>query len=106
MIPEDFLRLLINSKCLVGNSSVGIRECAYLGVPVVNMGTRQNGRARGNNVVDVSYAEEEIKSAILNRIDTKDVISKDTIYGEGNSGEKIADILAEVKLRFHKTIAY
>lgn len=106
MIPEDFLRLLLNSKCLVGNSSVGIRECAYLGVPVVNIGTRQNGRARGNNVIDVSYEEKEIKSAILNRIDAKDVISNDTIYGDGNSGEKIADILAGIKLRFHKTISY
>ncbi len=106
MVPEDFLRLLINSKCLVGNSSVGIRECAYLGVPVVNIGTRQNGRARGKNIVDVSYLENEIKSGILNRIDANNGIPNDSIYGEGNSGEKIADILAEIKLRFHKIIAY
>ncbi|MCK0180172.1 UDP-N-acetylglucosamine 2-epimerase [Flavobacteriaceae bacterium S0862] len=106
MIPEDFLRLLLNSKCLVGNSSVGIRECSYLGVPVVNIGTRQNGRARGNNVIDVSYEEKEIKAAILNRIDAKGVIGNATIYGDGNSGEKIADILAEIELRFHKTISY
>ncbi len=46
MEPEDFLRLLVNSKCLIGNSSVGIRECAYLGVPVVNIGTRQHGREK------------------------------------------------------------
>jgi len=46
MEPQDFLRLLVNSKCLIGNSSVGIRECAYLGVPVVNIGTRQNRRSR------------------------------------------------------------
>ena len=106
MVPEDFLRLLINSKCLVGNSSVGIRECAYLGVPVVNIGTRQNGRARGENVVDVSYLENEIKSGILNRIEANNGITNDSIYGEGNAGGKIADILAEIKLRFHKTIAY
>ncbi|WP_166963643.1 UDP-N-acetylglucosamine 2-epimerase [Yeosuana marina] len=106
MIPEDFLRLLLNSKCLVGNSSVGIRECAYLGVPVVNIGTRQNGRTRGNNVIDVSYEEKEIKSGILNRIEAKDIIVNNTIYGNGNSGEKIADILAEIELRFHKTISY
>lgn len=106
MIPEDFLRLLINSKCLIGNSSVGIRECAYLGVPVVNIGTRQNGRARANNVLDVSYKEKEIKDAILNRVENRGVITNNAIYGEGNSGEKIADILAEVELRFHKTISY
>ena len=48
MEPNDFLRLLKNSQCLVGNSSVGIRECAFLGVPVVNIGSRQHGRHRGN----------------------------------------------------------
>ncbi|WP_299550049.1 UDP-N-acetylglucosamine 2-epimerase [Seonamhaeicola sp.] len=106
MIPEDFLRLLINSKCLVGNSSVGIRECAYLGVPVVNIGTRQNGRARGANVIDVSYDEADIESAILDRIEQKNPMVSDSIYGEGNSGESIADILAEIELRFHKTISY
>src|SRR5712691_8622087 len=41
MAPEDFLRLLYNAKCLIGNSSVGIRECSFLGIPVVNIGTRQ-----------------------------------------------------------------
>ncbi|MFT4850381.1 MAG: UDP-hydrolyzing UDP-N-acetyl-D-glucosamine 2-epimerase, partial [Sediminicola sp.] len=47
MEPLDFLRLLKNSSCLIGNSSVGIRECSYLGVPVVNLGTRQKRRLRG-----------------------------------------------------------
>ncbi|TYA71424.1 UDP-N-acetylglucosamine 2-epimerase [Seonamhaeicola marinus] len=106
MLPEDFLRLLINSQCLVGNSSVGIRECAYLGVPVVNIGTRQHGRARGVNVIDVSYEEEAIEKAIVDRVKQKRPIISDAIYGKGNSGEKIADILAEVELRFHKTISY
>ena len=45
--PEDFLRLLIGANCLVGNSSVGIREASYLGVPTVNIGNRQIGRDRG-----------------------------------------------------------
>ena len=46
MAPADFLRLIYNSRCLIGNSSVGIRECSYLGVPVVNMfydGSEDNG---------------------------------------------------------------
>lgn len=106
MIPEDFLRLLCNSKCLVGNSSVGIRECAFLGVPVVNIGTRQHGRSRGENVIDVSYEQDAIKNGILNRIQTENRIAKDTIYGNGDSGKKIADILATIELRYHKTIMY
>ena len=46
MESKDFLKLLFNANVLVGNSSVGIRECSYLGVPVVNIGTRQNRRER------------------------------------------------------------
>ena len=64
MEPADFLRLLINSKCLIGNSSVGIRECAYLGVPVVNIGSRQNRRDRGYNVIDIGYSKTEIENAV------------------------------------------
>jgi len=105
MEPNDFLRLLVNSKCLIGNSSVGIRECSYLGVPVVNIGTRQNRRQRGTNVLDVVYDKEVIKIAVLDRISNKN-ISQETIYGDGDSGRQIAEILSEVELSFHKTIVY
>ena len=105
MEGEDFLRLLVNSKCLIGNSSVGIRECAYLGVPVVNIGTRQNKRERGNNVVDVNYDKNEIETAILNAINNKKP-SLSNIYGGGNAGENIANLLETLPLRFHKTINY
>ena len=105
MESKDFLRLLTNSKCLVGNSSVGIRECSYLGVPTVNIGTRQNRRQRGSNVIDVSYNKQEIKDAILERISSRKIY-KETIYGNGNSGKKIAKILANTNLSFHKTIEY
>ncbi|WP_406684224.1 UDP-N-acetylglucosamine 2-epimerase [Seonamhaeicola sp. MEBiC1930] len=106
MKPEDFLRLLSNSRCLVGNSSVGIRECAFLGVPVVNIGTRQNGRLRAHNVLDVSYEEKAMKDAILNRINKPNPMSQSDIYGNGKSGNLMAEILANVDLRFHKTIMY
>ena len=106
MKPEDFLRLLCNSKCLIGNSSVGIRECAFLGVPVVNIGTRQHGRLRGENVLDVSYDEGAIKEGILNRLQMQNEVTQNNIYGSGNSGEKMADILANIDLRYHKTIMY
>ena len=64
MSPTDFLRLLYNSRCLVGNSSVGIRECSFLGVPAVNIGSRQDGRERGPNVIDVGYDRRETADAI------------------------------------------
>src|SRR3989344_3849073 len=65
---DDFIVLLRNSSCLVGNSSAGIKECSYLGVPVVNIGTRQNGRLRGGNVIDVGYSGKEIKKAIQHQL--------------------------------------
>lgn len=105
MLPADFLKLLINSKCLIGNSSVGIRECAYLGVPVVNIGSRQNGRERGQNVIDVSYDRNEIKAAVYKHLENGEY-SKDPIYGNGNAGELIADIIANFKFDIAKVLSY
>lgn len=105
MEPDDFLALLINSDCLIGNSSVGIRECAYLGVPVVNIGSRQNKRDRGNNIIDVTYAEKEIKDAITQWKNTTKPAGS-TVYGGGEAGKEIAALLATCPLKFHKTINY
>ena len=105
MEPKEFLKLLLNSRCLIGNSSVGIRECSYLGVPVVNIGTRQNRRERGKNVKDVDYSSNEIKKAINEWLQAERP-KPSMIYGNGFAGEKIAQSLAQVPLRFHKTIEY
>lgn len=105
MEPEDFLRLLVHAKCLIGNSSVGIRECAYLGVPVVNLGTRQNRRDRGLNVIDVGYDKEAIKDAVQKWLEAGKA-KQSTVYGGGNAGQNIANRLSSVPLIFHKTIIY
>jgi UDP-hydrolysing UDP-N-acetyl-D-glucosamine 2-epimerase len=105
MEGDDFLNLLHNSLCLVGNSSVGIRECAYLGVPTINIGSRQNRRDRGENVVDVSYDENNIVASINSILDKK-TRTTSQVYGGGDAGEKIAKLLKELPLQFHKTITY
>jgi UDP-hydrolysing UDP-N-acetyl-D-glucosamine 2-epimerase len=105
MAPTDFLRLLYNSRCLVGNSSVGIRECAYLGVPVVNIGTRQSGRDRGRNVLDVDYNREEINQAIKRHVNNGRYAS-DPIYGTGNAGQRIAESVASIPLVVEKRLTY
>lgn len=105
MEGEDFLNLLDKSICLIGNSSVGIRECAYLGVPVVNIGSRQNRRDRGKNVVDVDYDENEIIKAI-NSFLVNNNREKSSVYGGGDAGEQIAELLKNLPLQFHKTIKY
>ncbi len=105
MEGDDFLVLLRDSLCLIGNSSVGIRECSYMGVPVVNIGSRQHRRDRGSNVVDVSYDESEIVTAVKSMVGTP-LRKRSNIYGGGEAGIKIADFLATLPLTFHKTISY
>ena len=101
----DFLQLLQHCDCLIGNSSVGIRECAYLGVPVVNIGSRQNRRDRGGNSVDVDYSQDSIEAAIISSTNNGKSISS-PIYGDGKAGIQIAELLSKVPMRFHKTITY
>ena len=103
--PLDFLKIIYNSSCLVGNSSAGIRESAYLGIPVVNIGSRQKNRERGENVIDVDYDSHQIEKAILNCVNLKK-FKNDSRFGSGNSGENIAKILSKVDLIFHKTITF
>jgi UDP-hydrolysing UDP-N-acetyl-D-glucosamine 2-epimerase len=103
--PEAFLELLSGASCLIGNSSVGIRECAYLGVPVVNIGSRQSGRDRGPNVIDISYATAEIRLAIERQIAHGPYSSSD-VYGDGTAGRRIAEILATATLSVEKRITY
>lgn len=105
MEPADFLKLLVNSSCLVGNSSVGIRECAFLGVPVVNIGSRQNGRERGANVLDVDYDKQQIITATNKHLDHGRYAS-DRIYGQGDAGLRIADVIADFRFNIAKILSY
>lgn len=105
MEGTDFLKLLNNCKVLIGNSSVGIRECAYLGIPVINIGSRQNRRDRGYNVIDVEYSKDDIIAAINKHLSNGKSKSSD-VYGGGNAGILIAELLEELPLQFHKTIMY
>lgn len=105
MEPHDFLRLILNSRCLIGNSSVGIRESSFLGIPVVNIGSRQAGRERGANVVDVPYDRDAIALAIKDQIE-RPAPERSTVYGDGASGQRIADLIAEVPLTIEKRLAY
>jgi UDP-N-acetylglucosamine 2-epimerase len=76
-----------------------------LGVPVVNIGSRQNRRDRGNNVIDVTYDEQEIIAAVAEVLQNPNKNSSQ-VYGGGNAGENIAQLLKELPLQFHKTIMY
>jgi UDP-hydrolysing UDP-N-acetyl-D-glucosamine 2-epimerase len=102
---EEYAKLLYHCKCLVGNSSSGVREGAFLGTPVVNIGTRQQGRERGKNLVDVDYDRKKIGAAILKQLEHGRYPSDD-LYGDGKAGYKIAQILASIDLNAQKRITY
>lgn len=103
--PEDYLRFLAASSCIVGNSSSGLREAALLGTPAVNIGSRQDRRERGVNVVDVPHSAEAIAAAVTRQVDHGRYPS-DPLYGDGQAGVRIANVLATVPLNIGKRLHY
>lgn len=93
--PSRFLRLLTQCAVLVGNSSAGIRESAYLGVPVVDIGSRQRGRERAKNVTWAPHDAEQIRAAIDKQV-AHGRYPSSTLYGNGNAGQQIAETLVQV----------
>ena len=102
---EDYARLINGAQCLVGNSSSALREGAYLGVPAVNIGNRQQGREHGENVVHVANDAEAISAAISSQI-SNGRHSRSELFGDGSAGGKIADILASAEINIQKRLAY
>lgn len=102
---ETYVRLMKRCACKIGNSSAAIREGAFLGVPAVNIGTRQTGRQRGPNVIDVDYDREQIVEAIRKQL-AHGPYPSSPIYGDGHAGERIANILATAEISIHKRMMY
>ena len=102
---ELYAPLLKRSVCIVGNSSAGIREAAFMGVPAVNIGSRQTGRERAQNVIDVGYDRREIREAILRQTE-HGAYEPDYLYGDGNAAEKIVRELKESRITIQKRITY
>ena len=99
--PKEFLTLLKNSRCLVGNSSAGMKECSYLGIPVVNIGSRQNGRLRVENVINVTHNEASIREGIKTQLKKGRYTSSDVYKADGTS-KKMAEIMATIDLYVQK----
>jgi UDP-N-acetylglucosamine 2-epimerase (hydrolysing) len=81
---EYFLTLLKNSQFIIGNSSAGIREAPYYGIPIINIGTRQQNRAVQAEIINVDNSSENI-SSVLKTIDSYPVQATSTNFGDGNS---------------------
>lgn len=102
---EIFVGLMMGTACMIGNSSAAIRESAFLGVPAVNIGTRQKGRERGGNVINVDYNRQQIFDAVQTQMGNGRYPSED-IYGDGHAGDRIAEILATRQISLQKHITY
>jgi UDP-N-acetylglucosamine 2-epimerase len=95
--PEDYARVLNNALCCVGNSSSFLREGAFLGVPAVIVGDRQEGREHGPNVTYANYDEDELVARISAQIEHGRYASA-PIFGTGDAGIRIADELARLDI--------
>ncbi|MGB3921684.1 MAG: UDP-N-acetylglucosamine 2-epimerase [Minisyncoccia bacterium] len=93
--PDLFINALRLSKVMIGNSSAGIRETGYFAVPTVNIGSRQTGREQSSNITNVPHDKEKIVSAIKKQLEHAGY-AVEMIYGGGNAGKKIAEIVATV----------
>jgi UDP-hydrolysing UDP-N-acetyl-D-glucosamine 2-epimerase len=101
----NYVRLMKRTACLIGNSSSGIREGAFIGTPVVNIGSRQDMRERGSNVISVPHDTQAITAAIR-RQTAHGPYASEPIYGEGKAGERIAEILSTCNVNIQKRITY
>lgn len=102
---EEFASLLNNAVCVVGNSSSALREGAYLGVPAINVGTRQAGREHGPNVVHAMYDAGSIENAIRSQL-IQGRYPRSLMFGDGSAGQQIANVLAEAQVTIQKRLAY
>jgi UDP-N-acetylglucosamine 2-epimerase (hydrolysing) len=89
---EYFLVLLKNAKFIIGNSSAGIREAPYYGIPIINIGTRQQNRTLNANIINVDYKKENILKA-LHSVAKHQVTQIDNDFGKGNSAALFSDCL-------------
>ena len=91
---ELYSQLLSMCACLVGNSSSGIREGAFIGTPVVNVGSRQNTREHAQNVLNVDFDIKQITKAIYTQLE-HGRYSSSNLYGDGSSGDQIVEAIKE-----------
>ncbi len=111
IVFEDFLRLLKIADVLVGNSSAGIHEAPSFGLPTVNIGSRQQHRERGINVLDTDYGADRIIKAIEKALFDKkfiqDVKKGKNPYDHGDTAKKVVKILEKIEFPpIQKVITY
>lgn len=102
---ESFLTLLKNAKCMVGNSSAGIRETPFYGLPSVNIGNRQNDRYFAKSIINTSYDSNDIIKSI-NQAFNAPRLKKDDYFGKGNSTSKFMKVITSMDIWGEATQKY
>ena len=102
MVSHDFLSMMSHASLMIGNSSAGLREAPSFKLPVINIGTRQNGRLRAKNVIDVDHDSNAINDAIKYCLYDDNFINSlkdiENPYGDGSASRQIVDVLETIKL--------
>jgi UDP-hydrolysing UDP-N-acetyl-D-glucosamine 2-epimerase len=101
--PEIFVKLMAHCECMVGNSSSALREGSFLGTPAVTIGTRQQGRERGPNLVGVDHDSAAIADAVRDQI-AHGPYEPSHLFGDGTAGRRIAAKLATVNATVQKRL--
>ncbi len=92
---EDFIRLALRARAMVGNSSSGVIESASLGLCAVNVGDRQAGRLKcGRGVIDARETRESVLSGLRQALRRRQRVDETSVYGDGRAGARIAEVLA------------
>jgi UDP-hydrolysing UDP-N-acetyl-D-glucosamine 2-epimerase len=103
--PEEYLKVLANTVCAVGNSSSFVRDAGYFGTPVVLVGNRQDGRETDEHVVRARPTHEEILGAVRHQL-THGRYPPSTLYGDGHVSKRIADGLATLRPYVQKRLHF
>ncbi|MCI0627123.1 MAG: UDP-N-acetylglucosamine 2-epimerase [Acidobacteria bacterium] len=103
--PEDYLKVLANTACAIGNSSSFVRDAGYFGTPVVLVGNRQDGRETDEHVIRARPVREEILGAMRNQL-AHGRYAPSALYGDGYVSERIADALATLNPYIQKQLHF
>jgi UDP-hydrolysing UDP-N-acetyl-D-glucosamine 2-epimerase len=103
--PEEYLKVLANTACAVGNSSSFVRDAGYFGTPVVLVGNRQEGREADTHVVSVPPIFDQILRAIRNQL-AHGRYGPSALYGDGQVASRIAHSLATLNPYIQKRLHF
>jgi UDP-N-acetylglucosamine 2-epimerase len=103
--PDDYLKVLANAACAIGNSSSFVRDASYFGTPVVLVGHRQDGRETSEHLIHVEPEARDIEQAVRARLE-HGRYAPSTLYGDGHVAVRVAEKIATLQPYIQKRLHY